>query len=266
MIEAKAVSYKIGQHNLLDEVSICIHPGKLTAVVGPNGAGKSTLLRILSGELSPTTGDVCLMKRPLSQWQRKEVARHRAVLPQQVNLSFGFSALEVVLMGRTPHSKGHETSSDLQIATAALQKVGCAHFADRAYPTLSGGEQQRVQMARVLAQIWEQPNERNRYLLLDEPTNNLDLTYQHSMLQLAQAFANAGTAVFAILHDINLATQYADQIVMMENGRVVAVGTPDQVITAERIGQVFALPVQIIPHPQQAYPLVLPNVQTSVLE
>lgn len=258
MMETTGLSFQIGPHLLLDRVSLQVHPGKLVAVVGPNGAGKSTLLRLLAGELKPSKGKISLMKRPLSQWSRQAYAQRRAVLPQRVHLAFGFTVFEVVLMGRTPHNNGRETKQDWEIATEALKHVGLWALAERPYPTLSGGEQQRAQMARVLAQIWHKPAEGDRYLLLDEPTNSLDLTYQHSILRLARHFADEGTAVFAILHDLNLAAQYADEVVMLKNGRVQCAGTPQQAITAERVQQVFDLPVQIMLHPQKSFPLILP--------
>lgn len=261
MIETTNLTFQIGRHSLLQEITFGVNPGEMVAVVGPNGAGKSTLLRLIAGELSPTRGEITLMSKPLSQWSRQAYARRRAVLPQHVHLAFGFSVFEVVLMGRTPHNNGRETRHDWEIASQALEKVGLGHLAGRSYPTLSGGEQQRVQMARVLAQIWERPAYGDRYLLLDEPTNSLDLTYQHSILQLARQFADEGTAVLAILHDLNLAAQYADRVFMLKNGRMQCIGAPMEVITADRVRQVFGLPVEVMPHPRQAFPLILPVVQ-----
>lgn len=258
MIEALELTFQVGRHTLLDTVSLSVRTGELVAVVGPNGAGKSTLLRLLAGELTPTKGQIRLMDQPLSQWSRQANAQRRAVLPQRVNLSFGFSVFEVVLMGRTPHHRGRETTKDLEITAEALKRVGLWSLADRSYLTLSGGEQQRVQMARVIAQIWEKPADGDRYLFLDEPTNSLDLTYQHSTLRLARQFADEGTAVLAILHDLNLAAQYADTLIMMKRGRVHYHGTPQEIITAEHVEQVFDLPVQIMPHPQKAFPVTLP--------
>lgn len=261
MIEATEVSYKIGRHLLLDQVSLAVPPGKLVSVVGPNGAGKSTLLRLLSGELQPSSGQVTLMQRPLAHWSRKENAQRRAVLSQRISLTFSFSVLEVVLMGRTPHNNGYEREEDWQIAYEALERVGLTDLAERPYTTLSGGEQQRVQMARVMAQIWTTPAEGHRYLLLDEPTNSLDLTYQHSILKLARQFADDGTAVLAILHDLNLAAQYSDHILMLKNGQLQCQGTPDEVITADRVLKVFDLPVQIVSHPQKGFPFMMPLAQ-----
>jgi iron complex transport system ATP-binding protein len=173
-------------------------------------------------------------------------------------LTFDFSAVEVVLMGRTPHNNGHESSHDWKIAAAALESVGLDVIAERAYPTLSGGEQQRVQLARVLAQIWDKPSTGERYLLLDEPTTSLDIAHQHSTLRLARRFTNEGTAVLAVLHDLNLAAQYADKIVMLKNGRTIFAGSPNETITADGVQQVFDMAVQVMHHPKYGFPLVLP--------
>lgn len=258
MLEAIDLSFSVKRRLLVEAVSLRVESGEFVAVVGPNGAGKSTLLRLLSGELVPNKGDVKVMKRPLADWSPQHLAQRRAVLSQSVKLSFAFSVLEVVLMGRIPHSNGRETGGDLEIAHMALKAVGLLSLAQRSYLTLSGGEQQRVQMARVLAQIWHKPAGGNRYLLLDEPTNNLDLAYQHSMLRLARQFAHNETTVLAILHDLNLASQYADKIIMMKNGRFAFIGSPQQTITPEQVYDVFEVPVQVILHPQKSFPLILP--------
>ncbi len=259
MLEAKEVSVRVGDKSLLAGVSLAVEPGQLLAVVGPNGAGKSTLLRVLCGERAVDGGHVCLNGRPLTDWSARDQARLRAVLPQRSTLSFSFAVLDVVLMGRMPHVDGAEGPRDYAIAHEALAAVGMADFADRLYTTLSGGEQQRVQLARVLAQIWEESPLGPRYLLLDEPTNNLDLAHQHRTLQIARRFAAEGAGVLTILHDLNLAAQYADAMVLLCESRVLAQGPPHAVLTPERIEATFAIPVTVIPHPTRACPLVVPD-------
>jgi iron complex transport system ATP-binding protein len=235
-----------------------VKPGEVVAVTGPNGAGKSTLLKVLTGELKPTSGTVFMQERALSLWPLRERARLRAVLPQDFMLSFPFMALEVVLMGRSPHGHG-ESRRDYDIAYQALALTGVGNLAGRLYPTLSGGERQRVQLARVLAQIWEAPVDgRSRYLLLDEPTASLDLSHQHATLRIARDFARQGAGVLAVLHDLNLAAQYADRIVILQAGRMLADGPPLQVLQPELIDRAFAMPVMVIPHPLQNCPLVVP--------
>jgi len=257
MIALHDITVQIGDATLVEGVSATIRPGQLTAIVGPNGAGKTTLLRVASGELTPSAGTVRMDDHALNALPTREQARRRAVLPQQSQLHFAFSVLEVVLMGRTPHLQGGETRRDWQVAEAALDAVDMADFAGRSFPTLSGGEQQRVHLARALAQIWSPPADGNRYLLLDEPTASLDLAHQHNVLQAAHALATDGVGVLAILHDLNLAAQYADHVVVMRQGRVHEQGAPDAVFTPKCIHDVFGWPVCILDHPTQACPLIV---------
>src|SRR5262249_53599604 len=160
-------------------------------------------------------------------------ARVRAVLLQDTSLRFAFTAFEVVSMGRSPHGRGSATAGDRAITAAALDAVGMSEHAARAYPTLSGGERQLVQLARVLGQIWERPAGGDRYLLLDEPTANLDLPHQHDVLRLTRQLAGAGVGILVILHDLNLAAAYADRVVVLRHGRVCAAGAPASVFTPE---------------------------------
>jgi len=250
---------RIGAKELLAGVSLELRAGELVAVVGPNGAGKSTLRRVLCGDAEPGDGAVWMNGRPLAAWSLIERARVRAVLPQDSTLNFPFTAFEVVLMGRTPHVRGAESAHDYEIARAALAATEAGHLTERLYPTLSGGERQRVQLARVLAQIWEPPADGARYLLLDEPTSNLDLAHQHSTLAIARRFARAGVGVLVIVHDLNLAAQYADRILMLKDGRVVAAGPPAEVLTQAAIRATFDMPVLITRHPALDCPLVVPT-------
>lgn len=257
MIEARNVSVEIHGKLLLDAVSLEVRPGEVLIVVGQNGAGKSTLRKILSGDLEPASGEVWMNKRPLSSWSLKQRAQVRAVLPQDSSLNFPFSVLEVVLMGRAPHVSGAESKRDFEIAREALEAVEAVHLEDRIYPTLSGGERQRVQLARVLAQIWEESGEQTRYLLLDEPISNVDITHQHEILKTARKFAEKGVAVLVILHDLNLAAQYADKVAMMKNGRIVAVDAPEKILTPNLIEETFNVKVGVIEHPFLGCPLIV---------
>nr|WP_263787725.1 heme ABC transporter ATP-binding protein [Salinibacter grassmerensis] len=259
MITLRDITVQIGDATLIERVSTAVRPGQVTAVVGPNGAGKTTLLRVASGELAPSAGTVRLDDRPLSALPEQEQARQRAVLPQASRLHFSFSVLEVVLMGRTPHVQGREGPEDWAIAEDALDAVGMAGFADRDFPTLSGGEQQRVHLARALAQIWTSPDDGHRYLLLDEPTASLDLAHQQNVLRTARTFADQGTGVLAILHDLNLAAQFADHVVVMGNGSVHAQGAPASVLTPPCIDEVFGWPVCVLAHPTESCPLIVPD-------
>jgi iron complex transport system ATP-binding protein len=265
MLDVRNITIRIDGATLLREVSASVRPGAVTVVVGPNGAGKSTLLRAASGEYTPAEGTVELEGTPLHHWRARDVAQRRAVLPQQSSLSFPFAVLDVVLMGRMPHAGGSAEPRDGQIAWAALEAVQVTHLAERLYPTLSGGEQQRVHMARAMAQIWEPPpGEGDRYLLLDEPTASLDLAHQHRLLELARGLAQEGTGVLIVLHDLNLAAQYADEVVLLHQGTVRAAGPPEHVLTPALIEATFEIPVVVTQHPCAACPLIVTRSPASI--
>lgn len=256
-LTAHNISVRIKDKMLIEDISILIEPGQLVVIIGPNGAGKSTLMRALAGDIKPQCGEVRMGNRLLTNWSTREVARVRAVLPQNSTLTFPFTVLQVVLMGRNPHIKGIESVQDYAIVRKALETAQIDHLENRIYTSLSGGERQRVQLARVISQIWE-TGAGQRYLLLDEPTNSLDLTHQHATLDLARKFAEQGVAVLAVLHDLNLAAQYADKIVLLHRGKHVITGTPTQVLTMEIIESVFDIPVMITDHPHLSCPLIIP--------
>lgn len=257
MIEARDITVEINSKKLLDAVSMAMRGGEVLAVVGQNGAGKSTLRKILCGDLSPTRGTISMNNRSLDDWTLAARAKIRAVLPQDSTLNFSFTVLEIVLMGRAPHVKGAETEDDYRIARAALAEVDALRLEQRIYPTLSGGERQRVHLARILAQIWEPEPNQPRYLLLDEPTANLDLTHQHQTLKIARRFAERGAAVLIVLHDLNLAAQYADRILILKNGCVAACDVPEKVFTAPNIRAAFGVEVSVIKHPHFDCPLIV---------
>ncbi|MFP4322771.1 MAG: heme ABC transporter ATP-binding protein [Anaerolineales bacterium] len=255
MLIGEHLTYAINHKTLVDDVSLDIAPGEIVGVIGANGAGKSTLLKLLVGDLEPRSGRVAMNNRPLADWGKRERAKTRAVLPQSTSLTFGFSVLEVVLIGRSPHVHGIERKIDYGIARQALVATKIDHLAERIFTTLSGGEKQRVQLARVLAQIWEGTNA--RYLMLDEPTNNLDLAHQHGTLQIARQVAGRGVGILAILHDLNLAAQYADRILIMHQGRCLAIGASKDVLTSHNIEAAFSLPVRVEAHPYLNCPLII---------
>jgi len=248
---------------LLDNLTLAFAAGELVMVVGPNGAGKTTLLRCLDGELTPTRGRVELAGRALRDWPRRELARVRAVLPQQSTLDFPFSARDVVLMGRMPHPSGD--AEDRAIATRALEMCDCAGLEERAYPSLSGGEKQRVQTARVLAQMGGVNSPAGRFLLLDEPASALDLSHQYALLNLLKDLTrNDRIGVICTLHNLNLVAQFADRAVIIDRGMLVADGAPFEVFTEETVGHVFNLDVRIRPHPDDArVPLLIPRLHNA---
>lgn len=273
MLEANHITYRIGRKTLLDSVSLSVKPGELVAVVGANGAGKSTLLKILSRDHLPTSGNLFLDQKLISRFSAVELARRRAVLAQQNTLAFNFSVYELVMMGRYPHFDSQPRTEDRAVVDYTLDRTGIRHLATRSVPTLSGGEQQRVHLAKVLAQLMtlEEINDPKklirpaRYLLLDEPTTGLDLYYQHSLLEVAQDLKQRGYGVVAILHDLNLVMQYADKVLLLKEGQALAFGPPARVLTAEAILEAFRLPVTLIQQPELDYPLVIHTRQTNPL-
>ena len=254
-LEVQNASVIMGNKILLDNVSVKVRPGEVVTVLGPNGAGKSTLLKVISGERKPSFGKVLLNGR--NNWPLQQQALMLGVLPQSSSLSFPFTVEEVVLLGRIPCSSDHDENQ--AIAFKALEEVDGLHLVQRQYTTLSGGEKQRVHMARVLAQVWNEPECGKRYLLLDEPTSALDPAHQQLTLKIARKQAIQGTGVLVILHDLNLAARYSDRLVMLQEGRVFAQGEPSEVLTAGIINDVFNINVTVAEHPSHNCPLIISN-------
>jgi iron complex transport system ATP-binding protein len=255
MIKVQNLTFQIGKKYLLKEVSFEVKQGEFLAIIGANGAGKSTLLKLLSKELPLQDGAITWEGKPLAYYSLENLAKKRAVLSQQNSVSLGFSVKEIVMIGRYPHFHFKPTYKDEQIVQEALQKTVVKHLENRIYHTLSGGEQQRVQLARALAQIWES---KQAWLFLDEPTTGLDLLHQQEIIEIAKDFAGKGYGIIAILHDLNLAMQYADKVLMLKNGHVAAFDLPEKAMTCENIHQVFDLPVKLIQHPDLQCPMIVP--------
>lgn len=253
MLRAHNLQIQRGRKTVLDEVTLQLEAGEVLGVLGPNGAGKSTLLSALCGELAASAGEVSLDGKPLHDWARSQRAQRLAVLPQVSTLEFAFRVEEVVGMGRLPYQSGRVR--DEEIIAAALAAADAGHLSGRSYLALSGGERQRVHLARVLAQLW--PGQAGQTLLLDEPTSMLDPLHQHTTLQAVREFADRGAAVLVILHDLNLAARYCDRILLLENGRPVALDTPEQVLRPDTLQAVFGLEVLVQPHPERGHPLII---------
>ncbi|MGC4108754.1 MAG: heme ABC transporter ATP-binding protein [Thermomicrobiales bacterium] len=249
-IAIERLAVRRGGRDLLAEIDLTVGTGEVIALVGPNGAGKSTLMAAIAGDLAPSAGSIRMFGRELGAWSPGELARFRAVLPQQTILQFGFTAREVVAMGRAPLPPEDRRQDDEAIAFA-LSETEALHLAERRFPTLSGGEQTRVSLARVLAQ-------ETRIILLDEPTAALDIRHQQLVMQRARALADRGKTVVAILHDLNLAMTHADRIAVLANGTIRACGTPWDVAVEGLLADVFRCPVAIARHPVQDRPLVIP--------
>ncbi|MDD9842210.1 MAG: heme ABC transporter ATP-binding protein [Alphaproteobacteria bacterium] len=244
MITADNIGYKIRNNIILENVSAQIENGKITAIIGPNGAGKTTLLKCLTGAYHPNAGVIKLDDKPLTHYSLDILSRKRAVLSQSNPINFPFTTLEIVMMGRNPYVKNNTAANDMEVALAALESVDALHLKERIFPTLSGGEQQRVQLARVLAQLWEQET---AYLFLDEPTSALDLKHQHQFLSLVCQLAQEKQfAVSIIMHDLALAMRYTDHVLLLKNGKLFAAGLPLEVIHAKNIENVFEVPADFV--------------------
>ena len=238
-------------HTILNDVSIELKPGRLLAVLGQNGAGKSSLRKVLSGEWVPDTGTVTLDGLPLAQFDAAKLAQRRAVLPQEPRLNFPFTVQEVLQVGRYPWLGSVTPEEDQRIILDALEQVGLSGLHGALYTRLSGGEKQRLHLARVLAQLAAPPENRarTRILFLDEPTNNLDLAGRHLCLSLAHRRAQEGVSVLAILHDPNDAWQYADEVCLLDRGRVIHHGAAREVLTSRNLSDLFQVPIQMIQEP-----------------
>ncbi|GAD88594.1 putative hemin ABC transporter ATP-binding protein [Vibrio halioticoli NBRC 102217] len=252
VVKCSDISVNIGKKSILDKVNIEFHSHEFTVLLGPNGTGKSTLLKTLSNEM-PYSGEHLIMGKPLCDWDKKVLAKQFGILPQSSSLTFNFTAQEVVELGGLTLSGGQKNIT--RVAKTKMEETGILHLAQRLYPSLSGGEKQRVHLARVLTQL--DSIEHSKILFLDEPTSALDLSHQHNTLQLTQQQAKQGACVVAVLHDLNLAAQYADRIVVLNQGNIVADGTPWEVLTSETIKEVYSWQTQVMPHPTQQHPVIL---------
>jgi len=252
---AEGVSLAIQRKSLLQTTDLQLKAGEITAICGPNGAGKTSLLRVLTGDAIPSTGLICLNDRPLGDWAATDRAQTLAVLPQHSSLEFAFAVEDVVALGRTPHNSGYQ--HDCNVVSAALAAIDGEQLRQRNYMALSGGEQQRVQLARVLAQLWEPSPHGERHLLLDEPTASLDLAHQSLLLSVLKNFAAQAVGVCVVVHDLNFAARIADRLLIMQDGAIVASGSPAEVLQAELLARVFGVQVELIAHPKHETPLVV---------
>lgn len=255
MVELQNIHFNIGKKSLLKAIDLKISQGKLLVILGANGAGKSTLLKIISRSLSPSQGQVWLNAKPLEAYTLAALAKTRAVLSQHHTLSVSFKVKELIAMGRYPHFQHQPSLQDNLIVETVMHEQGLAKFASRDYNSLSGGEQQRCHLARVIAQIYDQPQ---ALLLLDEPVNGLDIRYQQLTAEAAKNLTHRGYTVVMILHDINLAAQIADDILLLQQGEVVACGSPAEVLTEENLERTYNLKLKLIPFEGMQSPLVMP--------
>lgn len=242
----------LGYSPVLRNISLTLAPGEMVALIGPNGAGKSTLLRALTGYLPPDSGTCSLKGKTLAEWSPQALSRQRAVMRQQSQTGFDWPVEEIVAMGRAPW----ESTGSTRIVREVMALTGCLPLSGRKYNALSGGEQQRVQLARVLAQLWVDDAPQG-WLFLDEPTSALDLYHQQHLLRLLKKLTYAGQLhVCVVLHDLNLAALWADRLVMLHQGEIVAQGSARQVLQAPTLSRWYGAEVHIGQHPGSPTPQV----------
>jgi len=249
MIEMSGLSYAAGGKAILHDITARLPEGRLTVLVGPNGAGKSTLLALLGRHLAPGGGVIRFGGRPLEDWPRAELARALTILRQATRITPRLTVADLVAFGRYPHGQGRLTPEDRKIAAACLDRMALTDLRDRQLDTLSGGQQQRALIAMVLAQD-------TGTLLMDEPLNNLDLAHARRVMQVLRERAAAGRTVVAVLHDLTVAARYADHVLALRDGRVMAEGPPDAVFTPARLAQLYDAEIEV--HQIGGRPVILP--------
>lgn len=259
-LQIQGVGFSYFNGLVLRDINLSVTAGEMVGLLGPNGSGKTTLLKLASGILRPNHGEIILDGSSLGEMNRKTIARNVAVVPQQFHIPFAFTTTEVVMLGRFPFIKtfSGESAADRQTAAEAMALVGLSQLAESRFDELSGGERQKVILAMALAQ---QP----KLLLLDEPTLHLDISHQIEILELVKRLnAKQKLTVIAAMHDLNLAALYFDRLILLKEGRIVADGTPSQVLTENIISEVFATAVKVEVHPTGApHIIVMPKMDNA---
>jgi iron complex transport system ATP-binding protein len=251
-LKIKNINFCYDSLKALENVTFNVGDGEILGIIGPNGSGKTTLLRCINGVLQPKIGTVLIDREDISNLDRKEIAKKIGVVPQNTSIAFPFTVLDIVLMGREPHLSrfGGETKEDLEVAKNAMRLTNTQHLAERLIDEVSGGERQRVVIARALTQEPE-------ILLLDEPTLHLDINHQLEVLELVRMLAKEkGLAVISVLHDLNLAARFCDNLMLLDSGKIISIGSPNMVLTSENIRKVYRVNVEVGRH----LPTNLPNI------
>ncbi|WP_068109318.1 heme ABC transporter ATP-binding protein [Tropicimonas marinistellae] len=257
-MEAVGISVRLGRKTILRDLSFAACPGHLTAIAGPNGSGKTTLLRTLTADVRHS-GTVTINGQRVSDMKPWELAAIRGVLAQATRIAFPFTVIEVVGLGLAAGTAAGNASLPLH----ALERVDLAGYANRFYHELSGGEQQRVQLARVLAQVWDPvAQDGPRWLLLDEPVSSLDIGHQLLVMELARDFARSGGGVIAVMHDLNLTAMFADRVAIMRDGRIMDIGAPKDVMTDHVLSSAYGCRLRVNATPSSDSPFLLPQVAT----
>ncbi|MBN3518800.1 heme ABC transporter ATP-binding protein [Algoriphagus lutimaris] len=266
MLRASNIHYCIKNRAIIDQMNLELNPGEIMAILGPNGAGKSTFFKVLSGEIACKQGTVHYNGNLVHQLKPKQLAEIRAVMPQHSQLNFPFSAEEVVRLGLISSS----STEPENLISEIMEVTNTGHLREKAFNYLSGGEKQRVHLARVLVQIWEN-KPFPRFLLLDEPTSSLDISQQHAVLKILDKLKSRNIGILLILHELNLAIQYADKIALLKNGTIVKTGEVNAVMEKETLDHVFEHPIQLIKNPYtgglivSSSPEIISNLSSSKL-
>lgn len=255
MLEAYKISYSHRKFTILDGIDVSVNHGELLIIVGPNGAGKSTLLSMLANELGKNEEPIFFKKKTFEEWDDRELAHNKAKFSQNNNHDIPLSVNDVVMMGRYPYFNSIPHKKDHDAVGKAMEETDVAHLSARDYNTLSGGEKQRVHLARVLAQLDNEVGQ--KLVFLDEPLNNLDVLHQHRILHTVKNFTERGNTAVMVLHDLNLAAQFADRVLLLKKGRIVAHDVPDKVFTKEIISRVYNFPCTICANPVNKNPLII---------
>lgn len=255
MLEVKNVEYVIGGKKLLKNVSLDFLKNEFVVVMGQNGAGKTTLLNILAGSFKPTGGEVSVFKKKIESFDKTDLAKKRAVLSQHYYIAFPITVEEIVMMGRYPHFRDIPSKADIEIVRTAIDIMGVTEFRERDYNTLSGGEAQKVQMARVISQIWQEDNNESKILFLDEPVSSLDIHYQHLILKLIREYSLKNILVVGVIHDINLAFEYADRVIFMKNGNIVKNYNTNESIDTSVLKEIFEVEIGMLKNPYSNKPM-----------
>ncbi|WP_294220070.1 heme ABC transporter ATP-binding protein [uncultured Chryseobacterium sp.] len=254
MIRAYQISYQYKDFHILDAVDVHLEYGEFLAIVGPNGAGKSSLLSMLANEVK-SRQQIVFKDKNISDWPVQELSRHKAKFSQHNSNDIPLEVKDVVMMGRYPYFDAQPKQEDLEAMNKMMYETDVYYLKDREYNTLSGGEKQRVHLSRVLAQL--QNRIAHKLLFLDEPLNNLDVKHQYKVLETIKEFTQKANSAVVVLHDLNLAAQYADKILLMKSGRAAAYGTPEEVFTAENISNAYNFPCTICEHPVSHNPMII---------
>jgi iron complex transport system ATP-binding protein len=264
MVKVEQISVRKGGKLLLNKISLEVYPGTFTAIVGANGAGKSTLLGAMSGKEKLAAGRVTIKGRQLEAYTTRQLAKMRGILSQHLHLPFSMKVIDVVLLGRHIHTETEGQKESEKVAQYCLREVGLAGYEHRDIHTLSGGEKQRAHLARVLAQILHNGSLHHQYMFLDEPTSSQDMAQQLLLLNLLKKLVvEKGMSVVAVLHELNHAARYADQMLLLKSGQVLAYGTPKEVITQQNIQAAYGIQAEIHHHLPGAAIQVFPFLQTN---